>query len=261
MNPIIDAHIHLDLYEESFRKQMLSELDQNSIIHLIAVSNDLNSCLKNLTWSMQEQRIKPALGFHPEQSLPSKEEAEKIADLIRRYEKHIVAIGEVGLPYYTRQDHPEIHVPPYLDLLEHFLRLANELDKPVVLHAIYEDADLVCDLLEKHQINHAHFHWFKGSPSTIKRMINNRFFISVTPDCLYEEEIHDLIKQYPLDLIMVETDGPWPFDGPFEHLATHPKMIHDSVRKISELKNQAIETVYDLLYKNTVKFYRLNRNE
>jgi TatD DNase family protein len=260
MKPIIDAHIHLDMYEEITREQLMNDLDQYSITHLIAVSNDLNSCLKNLTWSMQEQKIKPALGFHPEQSIPSKEEVEKITSLIRLYEHHIVAIGEVGLPYYTRKENSEIRLSPYLELLEHFLRLAKDLDKPVVLHAIYEDADLVCDLLEKHQINHAHFHWFKGSPSTIKRMMHNRFFISVTPDCLYEEEIHALIEQYPLELIMVETDGPWPFDGPFEDQKTHPKMIHESVRKISEIKNQAIETVYGRLYKNTVNFYRLDCN-
>ncbi|MGI8314737.1 TatD family hydrolase [Halobacillus mangrovi] len=258
MKPIIDTHIHLDMYEESFRDQMLSELDLYSITQLIAVSNDLHSCLRTLTWSMEDQRIKPALGFHPEQSLPTNQEIEQITDLIHRYANHMVAIGEVGLPYYTRKKNPGVILSLYVELLEHFLLLAKELDKPVVLHAIYEDADLVCDLLEKHEMTRAHFHWFKGSATTIDRMKENGYFISITPDCVYEKEVQSLIRNYPLDQLMVETDGPWPFEGPFKGKITHPKMIHDSVEKISELKGLPAENIYNQLYKNTIDFYKID---
>ncbi|ARI78465.1 TatD family hydrolase [Halobacillus mangrovi] len=258
MKPIIDTHIHLDMYEEAYREQMLSELDRYSITHLISVSNNLNSSLKNLTWSMQDQRIKPATGFHPEQNIPTDQEIEQMTSLIHRYANRIVAIGEVGLPYYTRKKNPGVGLSPYVELLEHFLLLAKELDKPVVLHAIYEDADLVCDLLEKHDMTRAHFHWFKGFNTTIDRMKENGYFISVTPDCVYEKEIQSLIKIYPLDQLMVETDGPWAFDGPFKGKVTHPKMIHDSVEKISELKGLPVENIYGQLYKNTIDFYKID---
>ena len=34
---------------------------------------------------------------------------------------------------------------------------------------IYEDAPLVCDILEKFNIKKAHFHWFKGDEKTITK--------------------------------------------------------------------------------------------
>ncbi|WP_163529003.1 TatD family hydrolase [Halobacillus ihumii] len=252
---IIDAHVHLDMYSDEAREQILKELETFHIDHLISVSNHAPSARANLKLAHQDQRIKPAIGFHPEQKLPDEEELQQLFSLIERHKKDIAAVGEVGLPYYLRKDNPSLKLQPYVDLLERFIKLAVKLNKPVILHAIYEDADLACDLLEKYAFHKAHFHWFKGSSATIQRMIHNQYFISVTPDCLYESEIQQLIEQYPLRLMMVETDGPWPFEGIFKDELTHPKMIHKSMVTISKVKRIALDEVYHQLYQNTIRFF------
>jgi len=175
---------------------------------------------------------------------------------IREHSDHMIAIGEVGLPYYRNQEQI-LDYKPYIELLEKFIKLAYELNKPIVLHAVYEDADIVCCLLEKYNIKKAHFHWFKGNKHTIKRMIENGYYISITPDVLYENEIQELIKIYPLNQLMVETDGPWPFEGPFKGAYTHPSFIHESVRKIAEIKDVELGEVYKILYENTKGFYEV----
>src|SRR5699024_11588117 len=83
------------------------------------------------------------------------------------------------------------------------------------------------------------------------------YYISITPDVLYEEEIQYLVKTYPLSQMMVETDGPWPFKGPFTNTMTHPKMLHESIRKIAAIKQMEISGVYGRLYNNTKRFYDL----
>lgn len=135
--------------------------------------------------------------------------------------------------------------------------LAKKWEKPIVLHAVYDDAPIVCDLLEKHDITKAHFHWFKGGQKTVKRMISNGYFISVTPEILYKEKIQQLAKSYPLEQIMVETDGPWPFDGPFTGQKTHPNMIKYSISTLAKIKKQSEKEVSEQIYKNTRVFYRL----
>jgi TatD DNase family protein len=112
-------------------------------------------------------------------------------------------------------------------------------------------------MLEKYSIKKAHFHWFKGDLHTIERMRENEYFISITPDVLYEKEIRKLVKNYPLSLMMVETDGPWRFEDIFKHKLTHPKMIHNIIREISFIKEVDIRLVYETLYKNTIQFYNL----
>ncbi|MGY0694408.1 TatD family hydrolase [Virgibacillus sp. FSP13] len=254
-NQIIDAHIHLDMYDEPDRNKLLKELKHHHVAALIAVSSHLQSAEMNLELSRIDERIKPAIGYHPEQEPPSDYILEQIKAFMHRHQEEMVAVGEVGLPYYSRQKNPKLQVDPYLEILELFIQQVVTLDKPIVLHAVYDDAPLVCDLLEKHSVKKAHFHWFKGDYKTIERMQQNGYYISITPDVLYEKEIQQLVKRYPLSNMMVETDGPWQFKGPFMGEITNPKMIHKSIAKIAKLKGLNLEEVYCRLYENTTEFY------
>ncbi|MEH7399698.1 TatD family hydrolase [Gottfriedia acidiceleris] len=253
---MIDAHIHLDSYVTSQREEILTNIQRHEIEALISVSMDLKSSKKNLELKNQNNSVYPAFGFHPEQQIPSDEEVDELIEWIKNHQDEMVAIGEVGLPYYKNLEE-QIDYVPYIQLLEKFISLAKELNKPIILHAVYEDAETVCNLLEKYFIKKAHFHWFKGDELTINRMMKNEYFISITPDVLYENEIQDLVKKYPLELMMIETDGPWPFEGPFENEWTHPKFMHQSVAKIAELKDIDLSSAYKTLYENTKRFYSI----
>lgn len=256
--PVIDAHIHLDLYEKAEQELIIENLAKDHIDSLITVSNHLNSARANLALANLSLNIKPAFGYHPEQQLPTDSELMALEAFIDLHKETMIAIGEVGLPYYLSKDNPQLPYEPYIELLEYFMRLASELDKPIILHAVYEDALIVCDLLEKYSINKAHFHWFKGEQIMVDRLIANGYYISITPDVLYEKEIITLVKQYPLEQLMVETDGPWPFAGPFKNQLTQPKMIHHSIKQIALIKKMPLKEIYQQLYANTKQFYHLN---
>lgn len=57
--------------------------------------------------------------------------------------------------------------------------------------------------------------------------------------------------------MMVETDGPWPFEGPFAKQITHPKMIHSSIQEIAKIKKVSPTNLYQILYENTKQFYSI----
>ncbi|WP_042225205.1 TatD family hydrolase [Oceanobacillus manasiensis] len=257
MRAVIDAHIHLDMYTQEQQTRILQGLDDANVEALVCVSNHLRSAGKLLELSKKDGRVKPAIGYHPEQVLPTEEEQSALCELLDQESSHFVAIGEVGLPYYMRKENPDISLNAYIELLEKFIRKAAQLDKPIVLHAVYEDAPIVCDLLEKHNVKKAHFHWFKGDKQTVERMIRNGYYISITPDCLYETEIQQLIQNYPLEQMMIETDGPWPFEGEFHGQLTCPNMLHRIAEKIAFLKKFDLGKVYRQLYNNTKEFYNL----
>jgi len=253
---IIDAHIHFDQYKEVERDRIISA---PGVAGLISVSTDLPSAKETLALAKRYEEVFPAIGYHPEQELPLGGELDQLRELLDREKDNIVAIGEVGLPYYLRRENPSLDLDPYLCLLELFMKDAARLDKPLVLHAVYEDAALVCDLLERHSVERAHFHWFKGEEKTIRRMINNGYYISITPDILYKERTRALVKEYPLSLMMVETDGPWPFEGPFAGRRTEPQMLDKVIEEIARVKGLAAEVVNDRIFHNTVQFYSLDQ--
>src|SRR5690625_3984443 len=145
----------------------MTELSENRIKGLIAVSDNLQSAVKTLSLANKYRQIFPAIGYHPEQKLPLNEELEKIFNFIEKHHEKLVAIGEVGLPYYLRQKDSFIGRELYENILEQFVKQAVIYNKPIILHAIYDDAPIVCQLLEKCSIKKAHFHWFKGDQQTI----------------------------------------------------------------------------------------------
>jgi TatD DNase family protein len=254
---MIDAHIHLDQYKDKEIESILKSSD--SIQALLSVSFDIESCKRNLKLSRKYQKVKPGFGFHPEQNLPTEQEFSRLIEWMNQHQTAMIAVGEVGLPYYRRMDQKvsRLQYGQYIELLETFMKLANKWDKPIVLHAVYDDAPVVCDLLEKHSVTKAHFHWFKGDEKTVVRMIENGYYISVTPEIVYKEKIQNLVHRYPLELMMIETDGPWPFEGPFEGEMTHPVMMKESILEIADIKNLSETEVSERLVENTKKFYEI----
>lgn len=257
---VYDTHIHLDLYDEDVRMQIMNELERSYIPGLLTVSMHLESSKRNLELSRTyRQRVFPAFGYHPEQALPSEESEYVLFQWIKEHADEAAAIGEIGLPYYMRTERSKLGQPfdvePYVEFLDRFVEFAAQLNKPVVLHAVYDDADIALEILRRHHIEKAHFHWFKGSKLSIQAMIKQRYMISITPDIAYESDIQALAREYPLELMMVETDGPWPFEGPYQKRFTHPNMIHDVIFAIAQAKQLPTDHVYETIAHNTRSFY------
>jgi TatD DNase family protein len=255
---MIDAHIHWGAYSPSQRKEILHSLGVQGVRAMIAVGMNLKSSRETLELSRSDERVKAAAGFHPEQEIPSQEEIEELFTFLDQHASSLVAVGEVGLPYYRMQDDADLELEPYEELLERFIVKAKYLKKPIVLHCIYEHAGIACDLLERHSVEKAHFHWFKGDEAILERVLSNGYKVSVTPDVMYEDEIQKIVQKAPLDAIMVETDGPWPFEGPFKGQMTHPGMMGRTIKCIASIKNMDESEAAERIFTQTKRFYGLS---
>jgi TatD DNase family protein len=254
---VIDTHIHLDQYKDVEISEIVNDASTEA---LIAVSMDLPSRQKNLALSKTYPKVKAAFGYHPEQALPTEKQFIELCSWMNEHRNEAIAIGEVGLPYYRRLEQ-KIAAQEYersIELLETLIEIAQSWQKPLALHAVYDDAPVVCDLLEKYSWAKAHFHWFKGDPKTLTRMIENGYFVSITPDVVYEKEIQALVKMFPLEQLLIETDGPWPFEGIFSGMMTHPKMMEKSVEVIASIKRLPPAEVGAQLLQNARSFYQIN---
>ncbi|WP_235427126.1 TatD family hydrolase [Cohnella kolymensis] len=261
---MFDTHIHLDLYESGERELMLESAFESGVDGVVSVSMGLESCRVNRELARRYSgNIMPAYGHHPEQPPLSDEGLTELIGWIREQGEEPFAIGEVGLPYYLLKEAEKkgerFDLEPYIRQLEQFVRLAGELDRPIVLHAVYEDAERAMELLERYSIRRAHFHWFKGSAAAVQRLVKAGAYISVTPDVLYEREIREMASSYPLERLMAETDGPWPFEGPFAGQKTQPTMVKAVLEEIALLRGMEVTTVTDLVNANSRTFYGMSR--
>jgi TatD DNase family protein len=187
--------------------------------------------------------VHPAIGFHPERFELTDADLEATLAMARSHRHRICAIGEVGLPWYGEMAHRDDIVARARAILERFARLANELDLALILHCPHQSAADALTIIKGASVRRVVFHWHKSDEATTRAIIEAGYFISITPEVAYRERDQALARMVPLDQMMVETDGPWPFAGPFEGKPTEPNLIPDVISAIARIRGDSIATV------------------
>ncbi|GIM48117.1 hypothetical protein DNHGIG_36660 [Collibacillus ludicampi] len=253
---MIDTHIHLAQYARENIDRLIDHWWQRGIQRVVAVSTDLSSSYHTLELKLRyPDFIDAAVGFHPEYPTPAQNELEELIRLIKQERQLIAAIGEVGLPHYSLPTAEENKLSPYLEYLEIFAKIACEEDLPIVLHAVHDKAAKALQMMLEQKVSRVHFHWLKAPHKVVKQMIQAGYFISVTPEVCYRERDQQLVCQVPLQNLMLETDGPWPYSHLFEDQLTTPLFLYDVARKVADLKGMSFETVSETCNANAKRFY------
>ena len=253
---IWDTHIHLDQYPNQEIPKLIEKWQSQGIEGIIAVSMDLKTSYQLLEWKNKYSSfIHIALGYHPEQALPKEKVIIELTNLIKQEQNQLIGIGEIGLIHYRKKELGINDTTGYEELLEVFSDLGKSLNKPLILHAVHQEAEKALDILHRKKIKKAHFHWFKASLDIVKRVENAGFYISFTPEIIYRERDQVIASNFKLDQILLETDGPWPMSGPFEGKRPEPMWIKESIKKLSELKKIEEEIVYQTINKNINRLY------
>ena len=149
-----DTHIHLD--DEKFnedRAEVIQKMQNAGVTRCINMGCNIETSKKAIELSKKYDFIYSAVGIHPEE-LPQTEEElwksiEKIEKLALSNEKN-VAIGEIGLDYYWKNDNKELQKKAFIKQIE----LANKLELPIVIHSRDAFIDTI-DIIKNHKVNKA----------------------------------------------------------------------------------------------------------
>lgn len=247
---LFDTHIHLD----QFSDQEIDTILQSPELHgVLAVATDLASGERLLKLKRQFPKVHIAAGFHPEQPLLSKSEQKALFDWIAKNHAELTACGEIGLPHYLKRGNPDLDYTPYIDLLEQFTIISKRYDLPLNLHIVYEDTQIALDLLVKHSVKKAQFHWFKASDAMLEKLLSTPYFVSLTPDILHNPKTQKVAQRFPLERLLIETDAPWPHDG-FEPVDIVGQ-LNAVLAKLAEIKGCSITQASRQIQNNFHRFY------
>ncbi|WP_240473343.1 TatD family hydrolase [Salsuginibacillus kocurii] len=251
---MIDAHLHLHRYNDLDTR--IPAWQAAGIQGVVAVSDDLASSYRTLELKTNyPDFIYVAIGFHPEQQMPTRSEVDEWRRLVRAERALLSCIGEIGLPHYEAANLPQ-PLESYQERLAEFLTTAEQEQLPVALHAVHNKAELVYDSLQTYAPNTpAHFHWLKAPRPALEKITAAGYMVSVTPEACYRERDQRLAAQVPMKQLLVETDGPWPFNGPFSNKETTPLLLIPLIEKIAEVKGVALADASHQLQVNAVQFY------
>ena len=252
-NNIFDSHAHYtDKAFNDDRENMLGSLRESGICGVINCGADIESSAFSVKLADEYDYIYCACGVHPEEvdGLPDNY-IETLRNLATN--KKCVAIGEIGLDYYWRQDTKE----KQKELFENQIILAKELELPIIVHDREAHGDTL-EILKKHRPNGV-LHCFSGSPETAEGILKLGMYIGLGGALTFKNarKAVEVAQMLPLDRLLLETDCPYMAPVPFRGKRNYSGYIPYIAEKVAEIKGIDPQTVLDVTSKNANILFNL----
>jgi TatD DNase family protein len=209
----IDTHCHLDAPEFSSSLALIisaaREKDVRAILLPAVKAADTQNVQSLVSqYSNEIPGLVYTLGIHP---LYTNQAHESDLNLLEEQinkalsDPRFVGIGEIGLDYFVEGLDP--HKQEYFFHAQ--LDLAQKFQLPVILH-VRRSQDAILKALRRRKISGGIAHAFNGSFQQAEQFIKLGFKLGFGGAATYERalQIRRLIKELPLESIVIETDAP-----------------------------------------------------
>jgi TatD DNase family protein len=284
MNLIIDTHSHLNFkaYREDLSGVLKRTLDNN--VWMINVGTKYETSKKAIEIAEKYgEGIFAAIGLHPIHiktdllKLKMDEDEGGFAPLGEEFDKEkykelakskkVVAIGEIGLDYYYKPksktklgEFKELQKKVFIEQLE----LAEELSLPVIIHCRMAFGDLY-EILKNRKLKGV-IHCFTGNLEEAQRYTDLGFYLGIN-GIIDKLDLTEVIKNIPLEKLLVETDCPYLTPLAAVALAKEAKIEGDKrnepifvkhiVQKIADLRGISFEEVASTTTQNAKNLFKI----
>lgn len=270
---LIDTHSHINF--DVFKKDAFCLMDKcfKEKIWLLNVGTEYNTSKKAIEYANKfGNGVYATIGLHPlcvntgvvELKIDKNEFNSEESDLIFDYKKFkelaskekVVAIGEIGLDYWYKPKtavKKEIFKQKQKEVFIQQLDLAKELNLPVVIHCRLAFID-VFDVLKNYKNIKGVFHCFTGNMEEAKKILDMGFYFGFN-GIIFKKDLREIIKNTPLDRILLETDCP--YLCPLKSGRNTPLNLKYICEKIAEIKNVSFDEIAEKTTNNAMKLFNL----
>lgn len=272
-----DSHAHLNFkaFNDDHPEIIKKCLDGN--LWLINVGSKYDTSEKAAAIAENYKKgVWAAIGLHPSHIEDEIFDYQKYLALAKNSDK-VVAIGETGLDYFRiKNDELEIK-EKQKEAFKKQVELAMELNKPLIIHCRNAHDDLL-RLLELQVSSYnlqGVIHCFTGNNQEARKYLNMGFYLGFTGIITYSSDYDAIIKDTPLEKILIETDCPYltplkpqtnaeksqrksalsPRKSAFTR--NEPIYVKYTAQKIAEVRGLPIEKVAEQTFQNALKLFKL----
>ena len=252
----VDSHCHLDKID---LKKFAGKLDgvvnaarQANVEHMLCIGVTLDDfpAMRNQVAAFPDISI--SCGVHPLYVAKHPLDRQQLHEWAALPE--VVAIGETGLDYYYD---PESR-PVQQDSFGFHIELANELEKPLIIHTRDARDDTIA-MLREGQAERCGgvLHCFTESLEMAQQAIEHLdFYISISGIASFRNatELRDVVKALPLERLLIETDSPWLAPVPHRGQENQPAFVVDVAKCVADVKGISVAEVAKVTTEN---FYNL----
>jgi TatD DNase family protein len=240
---LVDTHCHLDWNSfEADREVVIDRAVEAGVTRMITIGVDVPSSRRAIAIADRHAAVYAAVGVHPNDCAGFDT---TVLHEIRSLAQHpkVVAIGEIGLDYYWQKVDHDTQARAFRAQLE----LAAEINKPVIIHSRDAAPDVVT-VLEAYT-RQVHFagtlHSYFDDLDVAQRVFAIGFFIGVTGPITFKKSARerDIIRQVPLDRVLLETDAPFLTPVPHRGERNEPAYVRHVAETMAQAREQAVDEI------------------
>jgi len=272
---LIDTHAHLNFnaYKNDLEEVIRRCLSENVWVVNVGSKYDTSKRAVEIAEGYKAG-FYAAIGLHPIHSVPGLvkiktdleegnfNSTEEDFD-IEKYRKlakseKVVAIGEIGLDYYYRpktKKKLELFKKKQKEVFLKHLDLARELNLPMIFHCRSAQDDLI-EILKNNPGIQGVVHCFSGTLEQAKKYLEMGFYLGFT-GIIFKLDLDNIIKEIPIEKILVETDCPYltPLKAGSER--NEPIFVKYVAKRIAELKNIDYQKVAEITTQNAKTLFKI----
>ncbi len=251
---LIDSHCHLDFPELiTDEAGVLARAKAAGVAAMLTIGTRLDQFERVRAIAERHDNVWCSVGVHPHEA---KDEGQSDPDRLIAAARHrkVVGIGETGLDFHY--DHS-----PRDEQAESFrthIAASRQTGLPLIVHTRNADAE-TGDILEDEYGKGAFpgvIHCFSSGAEVARRALALGFYISISGIVTFKaaEELRTIVRDIPLDRLLVETDAPYLAPIPKRGKTNEPAFVAHTAAKVAELKGVGIA---ELETATTDNFFRL----
>ena len=253
---LIDSHAHIQGKEYAGEVEaVIARAREAGVEKIIAVggAGDMSSNTEAVGLAKCFPGVYATVGMHPHDAKDvGAEELQEIKSLAA--EPKVVAVGETGLDYYYNHSPREVQ----RRVFGQFIQLARETDLPVVVHE-RDAAQDVADLLRSEGAGKLRgvIHCFTGDYEAACAYLDLGLYLSFAGIITFKnaEALRDVVRNVPLERMLVETDSPYLAPVPHRGKRNEPAYVRYVAETVARVKGLSLEDVAHVTTQNVRQLF------
>jgi len=255
---LIDSHAHIQGKEYAGEAaDVIARANAAGVEKIIAVggAGDMSSNTEAVALADSFPNIYATVGMHPHDAKDVGADELRALRALTSQPK-VIAVGETGLDYYYNHSPHEVQCRVFTQ----FIRMARETGLPIVVHerdAAQEAAELLRS--EGGRELHGVIHCFTGNYEAACAYLDLGFYLSFTGIITFKnaEPLRQVVRQVPLERMLVETDSPYLTPVPHRGKRNEPAYVRLVAETVASVKSISLEDVARVTTENVQNLFKI----
>jgi TatD DNase family protein len=251
---LVDSHCHLDFADFAPEREAVIERARAAGIGtMVTICTRLDEFPAVRAIAEAHADIWCSVGVHPHEAADYAETtADELATLSAQ--PRVIGIGETGLDFHYDHSPRDVQARVFRT----HVVAARVSGLPLIIHAREADAE-IAHILQEEGAAAGVLHCFSSGRGLAEAALDLGFYISISGIVTFKnaDELRGIVRDVPLDRLLVETDAPYLAPVPYRGKRNEPAFVKEVARQLGAIRGLSTEAIGRQTTANFHNFFKL----